>query len=34
MPREVEKALKETGEWRGDGAPAGYPASAAYETRR
>jgi cytochrome c-type biogenesis protein CcmE len=34
MPREVEKALKETGEWRGGGAPAGYPASAAYETRR
>jgi cytochrome c-type biogenesis protein CcmE len=34
MPREVEKALKATGEWRGDGAAAGYPASAAYEQRR
>jgi cytochrome c-type biogenesis protein CcmE len=34
MPREVEKALKETGEWRGDGAPAAYPAGAAYEQRR
>lgn len=34
MPREVEKALKASGEWRGDGAPAGYPASAAVEQRR
>lgn len=34
MPREVEKALKETGEWRGDGARADYPAGAAYEQRR
>jgi cytochrome c-type biogenesis protein CcmE len=34
MPREVEKALKETGEWRGDGAPASYPAGAAYGPRR
>ena len=25
MPREVAKALKEQGEWRGDGAPAAYP---------
>jgi cytochrome c-type biogenesis protein CcmE len=25
MPREVSKALKEQGEWRGDGAPAAYP---------
>ena len=33
MPREVEKALKETGEWRGDGQPADYPASAAHEQR-
>jgi cytochrome c-type biogenesis protein CcmE len=34
MPREVEKALKETGEWRGDGAPADYPAGASYGQRR
>jgi cytochrome c-type biogenesis protein CcmE len=25
MPREVSKALKEQGEWRGGGAPAAYP---------
>jgi cytochrome c-type biogenesis protein CcmE len=34
MPREVEKALKATGEWRGEGAPAAYPAGASYEPRR
>jgi cytochrome c-type biogenesis protein CcmE len=26
MPRDVARALKEQGEWRGDGAPAAYPA--------
>jgi len=25
MPRELTRALKAQGEWRGDGAPAGYP---------
>lgn len=34
MPREVAKALKASGEWRGDGAPAAYPGSAAVEQRR
>ena len=33
MPREVEKALKASGEWRGEGAPAAYPAGASYEPR-
>ncbi len=30
MPREVEKALKEQGEWRGDGAKPSYATGAGY----